>query len=229
MFAYCRNNPVGRVDPAGLIDTVCRTHTDGKNDRYYHNWLLDLDITYTKYPLGDWDTLFGVGIQLDYSGEYGVVAGSVGIEVILFFGTEGAKSSDSGVEIAAYFYLGPGVSSNTVLKGLDEAKTVAELLLKYQDLLKIDGANAIEAITKNLKFSGSFSISGLLVYGNSDFKTSKDYRRWFNSWSANVIGLKGSYSWSDCCTVYGIGRSFGGGWGVSRSTSYYVLLNNLFG
>ena len=177
-----------------------------------NNPINNIDVTGTDYEL------VGAGIQLEGSGGTGGVSISGGVEVIIYWGTEQAELAGEPV-VAVYSYLGGSVDA---LELVPEIGQVTDLLVNNAELLKLDGATAVDGILSTLSLSGSVSASGLLVYGNKDFKNASNYEGGFDTVSGTAWHFKGSYSWSKTCRVVGVGVSTSK-FGLSYSHSEYSL------
>ncbi len=178
-----------------------------------NNPINNIDVTGTDYEL------VGAGVQLEISGGAGGVSGAVGFEVIIYWGTEQAEQAGEPV-VAVYNYR--GISADA-LELFPEIGQVTDLLVNNAELLKLDGATAVEGILSTLSLSGSASASGLLVYGSKEFKNAADYEGGFDTVSGTAWHFKGSYSWSKSCRVVGVGVSTSK-FGLSYSHSEYSLL-----
>ena len=111
---------------------------------------------------------------------------------------------------------------------MNNLKPAADIIRNNADRIKEGGKEALESVANDIKVKCGVSASGILVFGNENFRNASDYVGRFDTWSASGVVLKGFYSWSDCCRAYGIGGNIipSGGWGVSRSVSYYFLLSS---
>ncbi|MCI8620188.1 MAG: RHS repeat-associated core domain-containing protein [Oscillospiraceae bacterium] len=178
-----------------------------------NNPINNIDVTGTDYEL------VGAGVQLEISGGAGGVSGAVGFEVIIYWGTKQAEQAGEPV-VAVYNYR--GISADA-LELFPEIGQVTDLLVNNAELLKLDGATAVEGILSTLSLSGSASASGLLVYGSKEFKNAADYEGGFDTVSGTAWHFKGSYSWSKSCRVVGVGVSTSK-FGLSYSHSEYSLL-----
>ncbi len=89
--------------------------------------------------------------------------------------------------------------------------------------------DGIEAIIQIISGSIDLSVSGTVVLGNENFRSSKDYAGPFDTYEYNGLFGKASISWSSCCQTLSIGKKFSTGrpyaWGITRSKSQYVLLS----
>lgn len=110
-------------------------------------------------------------------------------------------------------------------------QNAAQLLLKNADLLKLGGANVLDAIVASLKVEGSFSVSGFFVQTNKSFYGVNDYTKDFSTESVTIGSAKFAKAWSDSCKTYSVGYSYTFGkpafrldWPVySRGYAYYWL------
>ena len=172
----------------------------------------------------EWE-LVGAGVQLDASASLGEISGGAGVEVVIYWGTEEAK--ELGEPVVAVYVYGGGSLDIALLA--EDITNITNLLTESVELLKIDGASALEAatLTGQHSLSGAVTLSGFLVLGNEGFKDSKNYTEGFDTFSAGYGKGRINYAWSDCCQTVGVGVSvFGGsaGWSVMRGKSYYGLL-----
>ena len=165
----------------------------------------------------------GAGIQIDLSGSFGVAGGSVGLEVIVYWGTKEAEEN-GGLVVAVYGY---GGISGDLVEGIREVSEITDLLLNNADLLKADGATALDALVNGLSFSAGISVSGVFVTADETFESAESYERWFDSYSYNGLFVKAAHAWSDCCKTYSIGGnllSTSTKWGITRAKTFYKLL-----
>lgn len=172
----------------------------------------------------EWE-LIGAGFQLDGSASLGEVSGGGGVEVVIYWGSEEAEELGEPV-VAVYFYGSGSLDIGLLTKDI---ATIIDLLVNSVDLLKADGASALEAtlLTGKHSLSGALSLSGFLVFGNEQFKNTESYTEGFDTFSAGLGKGRVSYAWSPCCKTVGVGVSvWGGSAGLSilRGKSYYFQL-----
>ena len=165
--------------------------------------------------------IVGAGIQIELSGSFGNVGVSGGIEIIIYWGTEEAKAN-GGFVIAIYGY---GSISADLVQSLEGMSDISDLLINNLDLLKMDGASAIDVIIESVSMKWDCSISGVLVTGNEDFNDVTDYKYGFDTCTVSGLSGKVSYSWSSCCKTISIGKKMNKtSFGINYSKSYYYLL-----
>lgn len=164
---------------------------------------------HTTSPIGA-----GVQIELDIGGA------TVGVEVILYWDVD--ECNDGAPVIAAYIYGGVSVDVNDPYLA-----SIIGIITDNADLLaKEDGSGAnVMALAALIGDTFSVSVSGLLVLGNEDFNSTRDYEKSFTSIGASWGKARGSIAYSESCTTISVGLNLIGGnnllpsWGVSKT--YY--------
>ena len=97
-------------------------------------------------------------------------------------------------------------------------------------MLKIDGANCVEAILYNSEqlVSAGISLSAFAVFGNDNFSNTSDYTKGFGTVSVGVGKARIIYAYSSCCKTVGAGGAVVGGTAgisVNHGYAYYQLLD----
>lgn len=158
----------------------------------------------------------GAGVQF----ELDIGNMSVGIEVILYWDVD--ECENGAPVIAVYIYGGVSVDVNNAY--------IASVLGMITDnaslLIGEDGSGAgVMALAALLGDSFSVSVSGVLIVGNDNFNSTKDYEKSFTSVGVNWGKVRGSIAYSESCTTLSVGVNLVGGanllpsWGVSKT--YY--------
>ena len=178
-----------------------------------NNPIFSLDIKGEKaVPVGA-----GVQVEVDIGGA------CVGLEIILYWDVD--ESNDGAPVIAVYIYGGLSLDANNPY-----VAAIVGMITDNADLLiGEDGSGAcVMALASLLSDTFSVSVSGLLVLGNEDFKSTRDYEKSFTSVGGTWGKAKGSVAYSETCTVVSIGANVIGkpnllpSWGVSKT--YYQQL-----
>ena len=167
----------------------------------------------------------GFGVQLDGSLSIGGLSGDLGLEAIVYWGTQEAKKLGRPV-VAVYGYGGGAVDFMTVS---EDIINIADLLADSVELLKVDGASALEAalMTGEHSPSAALTFSIFPVFGSERFDDTTDYTNKFDTFSVGVSKARGAVAWSETCFTVGGGYSFVGGntrFSVAYGEAYYVQL-----
>lgn len=139
--------------------------------------------------------LIGAGIQLELSG--GVI--TEGIEIIVYWDIEQCQDN---MIVAVYSYSGCSVDLSDPQFG-----SIIAALVDNQALIMADPENALSQIVAILDNSYSASVSGVLVFGNPNFKTVNDYAGLFVSISGSVGHGKAGVAFGETCLAVTIGAT----------------------
>lgn len=175
-----------------------------------NNPVIHIDETGTAYRI------VGAGIQFELS----VGSATVGIEVICYWDVD--ECANGGVVIATYVYAGFSFDMSDPLLG-----SILATITDNSDML-VSGCEAeILAFAALIGDTYSISVSGVLVTGNEDFRSTESYQESFTSVGGGWGKIKGSYAYSENCRAYSIGANIAGGsllpsWNISKT--YYVQM-----
>lgn len=169
----------------------------------------------------EWEVV-GAGLQVQCSVDFNSASVCRGTEIIIYWNTKETEEC-GGPIIAIYSYDGRSISTGDV-------NCIKDLLTESLDLLKMDGANAINALAQSPSISGS--ASGFVIFGNNNFDGAKSYAGGFNTTTVNIKNVQGFYSWNDKCRAVGAGycrstRLDGSKWGISGSKTNYTLISRI--
>ena len=206
MFAYCGNNPARYLDNNGM-----RAKNATKKDEENFK-------------------VVGAGVQINGSAGGTLASLGVGFEIVVYWGIPECKNN-GGIIVAVYTYNEGDISFDTGSLPT-KVQEIVDLIINNADLLKVDGANALQALLSGSKLDVSISASVFAVTANSKFKTIIDYTKEFQNETIEIGSIKAGRAWSDRCKTYSIGYSYSVGKSffrlslpkISRGRSYYRLI-----
>lgn len=153
-------------------------------------------------------TLVGAGIQIELS--FGALSG--GIEIVWFFSKKVSVGGRKRSVPFVYMYGGGSIGASATTKNV---------------LKKIIAKPSLLFNPKSLVSGFGLSVCVFAIFGYSNFKSYKDYLKWFSGVYASAWNVKTYTSWSSTCFTVGAGWSSNFA-SAGYSKTYYWLGSSVF-
>ena len=165
-------------------------------------------------PFGQRAAPIGAGVQIELS----IGGATVGIEVIVYWDVEECQNGAPVIAVYMYGGISIDVTDPNVVAILGMITDNASLLVGEDE-----SGTLTMALASCIGDTFNVSVSAVLIFGNDDFKSTKDYEESFTSVGASFGKAKGSIAYSDTCMTISLGVNLMGtsnllpSWGVSKT------------
>ena len=170
------------------------------------------------------DHIVGAGIQIDGSVSVGSVSGCGGVEIIIYWDTEETEEAGKPI-VAIYAYGGASLSYSDLTK---DVSNITDALVNNIESLQGNPEQVLSGLLESLiTTNASVSASGVLVVGEKNFRSAKDYEGTFTTTSVNLWFVKGSRSQGDTCHTWSVGGLWSAtqsSFGISQTITSYKMI-----
>ena len=208
-YAYCLGNPVNMVDDGGSAARDL-TQVSAEGASGYRR------VNHMHVNNGERTRLIALGLQLQLT----VGDMQIGVEIVYYFDNEVQNNSES--RFAVYTSAGVSISASEILCNPSVSLLIDKITKMSFSTATIE--HDLYTLYNSLNGSIELSFSVFGIIGNGNFRSSEDYCGVFQTITANYNHLQAYYSWSDTCSVIGIGGTSLPDFGFSYSVTDYIML-----